>query len=266
MSFSRTPKNKNYPFTQISNSLVNDRHLSYQAVGLLSYLLSKPDYWYINTNDLVNSHSNGYSSVRSIISELVLHGYLFKHRLRYPDGRYSSYFYHVSESPVKTNTSPYVDFPHVDKPLLENPPVDNRNLAINKIKLRLSKTSTSSTKVVQPTTQNRDASSFKNKKEKCIQLMQSLNMINCNSIINKYGLDTVFKRAIWFQECSFKPRNPTGFLVTAIKEDWDFGSPVSSGPKLLVQEQTCSSCNRCFQYLDYEPTRNICSKCELNIK
>lgn len=54
-------------FTQIDNEIVNNEQLSWQAKGLLLYLLSKPDGWVFYETDLVKRATNGRDSVRTII-------------------------------------------------------------------------------------------------------------------------------------------------------------------------------------------------------
>lgn len=64
------------PYTQISNSVINDKRLSFKAKGILIYVLSKPKDWNIRIRDLINkSPSEKGTSIRSGIEELLLSGY-----------------------------------------------------------------------------------------------------------------------------------------------------------------------------------------------
>jgi len=63
-------------FTMIDNQPVNDPNLRYEDIGLLVYVLSKPDNWFIYKQDLINSHQNGRESVNGILKRLEAHGYL----------------------------------------------------------------------------------------------------------------------------------------------------------------------------------------------
>ena len=64
------------PYTQISNSIINDKRLSFKAKGILIYVLSKPKDWSIRVSDLINkSPSEKGTSIRSGIEELLLSGY-----------------------------------------------------------------------------------------------------------------------------------------------------------------------------------------------
>ncbi|NLO38922.1 MAG: DnaD domain protein [Ruminiclostridium sp.] len=63
-------------FTQIDNEPINNTKLRYEDIGLLAYVMSKPDNWTIYKADLVTSHANGRESVNSILKRLQEYGYL----------------------------------------------------------------------------------------------------------------------------------------------------------------------------------------------
>lgn len=69
-------KRKKNGFTQISNSLLEDSRLSWKAKGILSYLMSRPDYWKVNKVDIQRKATEGRDSVNSAIQELKEFGYL----------------------------------------------------------------------------------------------------------------------------------------------------------------------------------------------
>ena len=63
------------PYTQISNSIINDRRISFKAKGILIYVLSKPAEWEIRLKDLIRQSPNEKAvAVRSGIEELLLTG------------------------------------------------------------------------------------------------------------------------------------------------------------------------------------------------
>ena len=83
-------------FTQVDNEIVNNSALSFQAKGMLLYLLSKPDGWKFYEDDLVKRSSNGKTSVRSTIKELLEVGYLIRgERFRDEKGHLKGYSYIV---------------------------------------------------------------------------------------------------------------------------------------------------------------------------
>jgi hypothetical protein len=82
----RVPKEGN--FTILDNHLLTDERLSWEARGLLSYLLSKPDDWQVRLYDLVRRGPAGEHKVTRILRELQAAGYLRRHRMRRADGRF----------------------------------------------------------------------------------------------------------------------------------------------------------------------------------
>jgi Fe2+ or Zn2+ uptake regulation protein len=72
-------------FTVLGNHIFADNHLSWRAMGLLSYLLSKPDDWRIYVNQLVHvtegtTWNDKRNTVYKILKELQAAGYVAHHR------------------------------------------------------------------------------------------------------------------------------------------------------------------------------------------
>ena len=61
---------KEKKYAQIDNDLINNRNLSFKALGILTYILSKPDDWQIYISDLIREN-DGEKSVRSGLNELI---------------------------------------------------------------------------------------------------------------------------------------------------------------------------------------------------
>ncbi len=139
---------------------MGESQLSYKAIGILMYVLSKPDNWEANEDDLVKRHDDGRASVRAGIAELIDHGYM--HRCRVVDERgrvirwrldtYESpalnpNFYPQSENRLVDN--PECDFPQVENQIMDSPQfgfpqvdfpqVENRTLTITNKELLLNK-------------------------------------------------------------------------------------------------------------------------------
>jgi hypothetical protein len=95
----RTEKTTNNPYVRIDKRALNDKRLSFAAKGMLCYLLSKPDNWKVNVNELVASGSNGETSVRSIIKELIAFGYLTYQKGHAINGKFTGSVYVVYEIP-----------------------------------------------------------------------------------------------------------------------------------------------------------------------
>jgi hypothetical protein len=77
----RTRKQKS-PYTSISRVLLQDPRLTFEARGLASYLLSKPDDWEIDVDALIRESPAGRDAVYTIIKELCAQGYLIREKYR----------------------------------------------------------------------------------------------------------------------------------------------------------------------------------------
>ena len=78
----RTVHNKDNPYFQLDRTSVNDDRLSYKAIGIHVYLMSKPDGWEANEADISSRHTDGRAAVRSGIQELIEYGYMVRVQLR----------------------------------------------------------------------------------------------------------------------------------------------------------------------------------------
>ena len=72
---------KSNRFSVISNAVLQDERLSYDAIGIAARLLSLPDGWRIREDYLVDHSPSSRGDVRRAMSELQAYGYL--HRRRY---------------------------------------------------------------------------------------------------------------------------------------------------------------------------------------
>ena len=67
-------------YAQISNDLINDRSISFKALGIATYILSKPDDWQVYISDLIRDNDKE-KSVRSGINELIEKKYMQRYRV-----------------------------------------------------------------------------------------------------------------------------------------------------------------------------------------
>jgi hypothetical protein len=76
----RLPNKKRW--FSIAPGPIEDEKLSWQARGLLVYLLSRPDDWEVEIQQLVSASPDGKTVVQSCLRELAEHGYahLVQHR------------------------------------------------------------------------------------------------------------------------------------------------------------------------------------------
>lgn len=122
----RTNKRDN-PYVMIDHRPLNDPNLSWQAKGILAYLLSKPDDWTVVIADLEKRATNGRDSVKSIMKELERKGYIERRRIRDPEtGRFSHMETIVYELPQE----------HLLNPQAENPLVDSSRANATKDQLK----------------------------------------------------------------------------------------------------------------------------------
>ncbi|MBW9219378.1 hypothetical protein CI793_09430 [Anoxybacillus ayderensis] len=125
MSIFRVEKKENY--VVLDKGFLNDKRLSWQAKGLLAYMLSMPNDWVFRIDDLKNRSTNGRDSTKSIIKELQEYGYIIKEQTR-QQGKFSNNQYIVLERP----NSPLTEKPSTENPLTEKPSTENPPLLNNK--------------------------------------------------------------------------------------------------------------------------------------
>jgi len=75
-------------YTIIPNHLSNDENLTWEARGVLLYLLSKPPDWKVNRNDLINRSPAGLRVVKRVLIELQDKKYMFRTRHKDSKGRF----------------------------------------------------------------------------------------------------------------------------------------------------------------------------------
>ncbi|MFE5579915.1 hypothetical protein [Kitasatospora sp. NPDC056531] len=92
------------PSSALPNDLLRDRRLSYTALGILLDLLSRPDGWCEDEQDLINSSPRERAEIRRAIKELTKAGYYRVEEVRLPDGTVRSDV-HVYDSPQRSASS-----------------------------------------------------------------------------------------------------------------------------------------------------------------
>jgi hypothetical protein len=97
MSIIRTKKDKNY--SCINNTCLRDKRLSAKAKGIHAYIMSLPDDWIIYTEELESHFSDGYTSIKSGMKELIKFGYIQRERPKNEKGQYTAYDYTIVEIP-----------------------------------------------------------------------------------------------------------------------------------------------------------------------
>lgn len=124
---------KNY--TTVSNEVVDDARLSYEALGLLTYLLSRPEDWQVHIDQLRERVKIGRDKLYRIVGELQAAGYM-KHERERSRGVVTGGHWIVREEPtaeveqdstIEAETEPNpekpeeAESPHPEKPLPAEP-------------------------------------------------------------------------------------------------------------------------------------------------
>ena len=115
-------------FTVISNRVLNDKTLSYKALGMICKLLSFPNDFNVSVNGLVYLSDDGVNIVRSCLKELINKGYLTVEQKRNDKGIFEKTVYSFVLSKVSFDikeTHPRSEKPHTDNPQAENPLTEN---------------------------------------------------------------------------------------------------------------------------------------------
>lgn len=113
MSIIRGPKPENNWY-MLDKKISQDRRISWQARGVLIYLLGKPDHWQVSVEALKKETADSIKptsrdGIYSILKELESAGYVSRKPARDSQGRMSGFEYVVSEQPL------------TDKPLTAEP-------------------------------------------------------------------------------------------------------------------------------------------------
>lgn len=125
-------KGKKRNFVVLDKRFLEDADLTWQAKGMLSYMLSLPDDWCFRLSHLKNQSRNGRDATYTIIRELREKGYIRKTQER-SSGKFGQVDYDVMESPLTGN-------PDTEKPDTEKPDTENPTLLSNKGTKELSPT------------------------------------------------------------------------------------------------------------------------------
>lgn len=125
-------------FYVLPTTTIEDNRLSWEARGMLVYLLSKPDHWEVNIKDLLARTRNclgrrsGRDKVYLILKELQMAGYIVRKYDR-QGGAFQGITYEISENPdlaagaafiashQKGLPQPLTDFPEAVTPPPETP-------------------------------------------------------------------------------------------------------------------------------------------------
>lgn len=125
-------KTKN--FLILDKTCLQDERLSWGAKGLHAYLMSMPDNWNAEVEDLKMKSTNGRDAVRKRLNMLEKYGYISKEPIRDEKGRYLGLGYVVYETPIIQLEEEGPETASQSKAYTgpENPFTENTTLIINK--------------------------------------------------------------------------------------------------------------------------------------
>ncbi len=220
MSIIRVKKDKNNPYLIMNKTVLGDKRLSLKAKGLCCYLLSKPDDWYINTNEIISNSTNGIESVWSAIRELVKFGYMHKHRFRSDNGAFHSYNYLVYERPSSPALEESIISPHRQNPSVDNPSLVNPTLLSNNKKLNNKAPLTTLSNRPKERNVAQDDQLLIEAKEQTSLLLNSLYIKNHKILFDNFDNFNIFTYADWMLTFKARIKNPTGFIIAALRGQW----------------------------------------------
>lgn len=111
------------PYFMLARSVAQNTNLSYEALGLLTYLLSKPGDWVVQPDTLMRAKS-GRDKVYRLLRELIAAGHVEKRAHRGDHQRIVGVEYIVYEIPRTVSPlpeKPYTVNPDTEKPDTANP-------------------------------------------------------------------------------------------------------------------------------------------------
>lgn len=94
MSVIRTVHNKENPYAQLSKSVINDSNLSFKALGLWTWVMSKKDNWVFYVEQIAKERKEGKDAIYSAIKELQSNGYCIRVQMRKEEsGKFNEFEY-----------------------------------------------------------------------------------------------------------------------------------------------------------------------------
>jgi hypothetical protein len=112
-------RNKSPRYTVIPNQLLEDERISWEAKGILTYLLSKPDTWDLSAYHLISFGYAGKEKIYRVLKELQKAGYASHSRRG--DGRVEWEIRDTAQPEKPHLENQYKDNPHPEKPYQEKP-------------------------------------------------------------------------------------------------------------------------------------------------
>lgn len=85
----RSPRRENN-WTVLANVTLRDPGLSFRARGVLAFMLSMPDNYRFNADDISRHGTEGRGAILTALRELEKHGYILRRRTQNEQGKWST--------------------------------------------------------------------------------------------------------------------------------------------------------------------------------
>jgi len=106
-------------FTILPNHVLQNSQLTWEARGMLAYLVSLPENWQVHVTELSKRSPAAYSKNKRIIAELVATGHIVKSQKRDSAGKFKDWIFDVFDEPL-IRIAECAVLPHSDNPDSEN--------------------------------------------------------------------------------------------------------------------------------------------------
>jgi len=220
MPIIRVPKNSNNPFFMMDNNTINNTKLSLQATAVLTYLISKPDNWQVSIRDIVSHFTNGFSSVRSAIKELINSGYLVRQTVRHNNGKINRFDYIVYENPFISNPNINKLRKSSTKPFHQNQQMETHSLNNTKKQNKTNPTTTRSSNKSSSLSDAQDDQFLKESKHYTKLLLYEFGINNCKKLFDLFPIFDILCYVDWMMPFKSKIKNKMGYLITSLRERW----------------------------------------------
>ena len=126
----RATKDRENPYKQVRRGTFDGSGLSFEARGVLAYVLMKPDDWELQITDIMREGNIGRDKAYRIIDELIAAGYAERVDGRDEHGKFGHNTILIHEQPCTEN--PHTEKPYPAKPYPENPDHTNNSNSTKK--------------------------------------------------------------------------------------------------------------------------------------
>ena len=167
------------PYVTIDKQGIDDSTLSWEATGLLTYLIGRPSNWKINITHLSSVKTNGERSTRRALLELRKHNYCHYFEIR-KKGRVTETIYLVFEIPTDYEEvmKSYVDLQEDEQLYYKEVKIDNSPKVRNEVSVENNEKSTFSPKVRNAKGENAKGENAKGENEALINIDSNNNREN----------------------------------------------------------------------------------------